>query len=279
MKARIDLMAKWGCNYIEFDNMDWCTDDEYRDDYGSEAGKEFPSVQDCANYNMDLCEYTRNKSMLCMAKNSGYTEHSSQYAGGDIMDAVTFESYRSDFNWWSNSHLQGFINANKPVVIVHYNAGTNDKKNSCDFILKKYQNRYKSGKISFICESKKKKKYLHYDAPCPAGNTRFKLDLQTDNRASQTSWVLQMKKKGKYTIKKAEGKNYKNNTLYHRKKCIPSNKCFRFFMKDSAQNGLCCAHGDGYYRISLNGEVIKYSTYNNKKKKETKIFGTGGRSC
>jgi hypothetical protein len=163
MKTRIDHMAAWGCDYVEFDNMDWCTDTQYRNNYGDTPGQEFPPVADCVEYNKAMCDHARGLGVKCMAKNSGYTEYESDYAGGDYMDAVTIESYRTNFNWWSDSHLQGFLDANKPAIIVHYNARSNNSNQSCDAILNKYQQRYNSDKISFICEAKPEKKYIHYE--------------------------------------------------------------------------------------------------------------------
>mmetsp|Transcript_13815 Transcript_13815/g.20361 ORF Transcript_13815/g.20361 Transcript_13815/m.20361 type:complete len:379 (-) Transcript_13815:296-1432(-) len=163
MKTRIDYMAEVGCDYIEFDNMDWCTDSQYRSDYGSTPGQEFPEASVCAQYNIDLCDHAHEKGVLCMAKNTGYTSWPSDYAGGDVMDAGTFESYRNYFNWWDDAHLQGFLDNSKLVAIVHYNAGSNSDGNTCDYVLDKYQTRYESTNISFICESKPLKKYMHFN--------------------------------------------------------------------------------------------------------------------
>lgn len=37
MKTRIDKMANWGFDWIEFDNMDWVFDDDYRAEYDIKA--------------------------------------------------------------------------------------------------------------------------------------------------------------------------------------------------------------------------------------------------
>lgn len=60
--------------------------------------------------------------MLCMAKNIGKPSFLEEDAGDGGTDGVTFVSHPEQFNWWSNSYLQGFLDENKPVVIVHYNA-------------------------------------------------------------------------------------------------------------------------------------------------------------
>lgn len=102
--------------------MDWLQDSEYRQEYGSTPGMEFPSVSEGRIYNEALCSYARQVGLLCMAKNTGATPFPEEDAGGGSMDGATFESYPEELNWWSNSYLQGFLDRNQPVVIVHYNA-------------------------------------------------------------------------------------------------------------------------------------------------------------
>ena len=48
MEVRMEKMAQWGCDDMEFDNMDWCMDGKYREDYGSTTGQEFPSIPEDA---------------------------------------------------------------------------------------------------------------------------------------------------------------------------------------------------------------------------------------
>jgi len=290
MKSRIDKMAEWGCDYTEFDNMDWCTDAEYRKKYGSTPGQKFPAVDKCAGYNKKLCDYSKKKSMRCMAKSSGYTDDADEYAGGDEMDAITFESYLGDFNWWSNEHLQGFLDNDKPVVIVHYDGGSNEKKNSCDYFFNKYQDRYNSDKISYICESGELRKYVHYSSerqptPSPAVTSKcldnkeilFIIDLKTDNRAVETSYDLKMKVKKRYNKKIASGKNFENDTVYSKSFCLLAKKKYKFTLKDSGKDGF--AHGDGYFRLTLDGKVIKYSVNDKPKKRIAHKFKTSCSKC
>lgn len=39
MKARIDKIAAWGFDWVEFDNMDWALYDDVREAYGLEVTK------------------------------------------------------------------------------------------------------------------------------------------------------------------------------------------------------------------------------------------------
>lgn len=87
MKARIDRIADWGFDWVEFDNMDWVYDDDYRAEYGFEA-----SVEDGVAYYRALCDYTHAKGMKCMAK--------STVDRAEMFDGATYESYQDDKNWW-----------------------------------------------------------------------------------------------------------------------------------------------------------------------------------
>jgi len=298
MKSRIDKMATWGCDYTEFDNMDWCTDDEYRKDYGSSPGQEFPAVKICAQYNVDLCNYSKSKSMGCMAKSSGYTNDANDYAGGDIMDAITFESTVSDFNWWSKSHLQGFLDNDKPVVIVHYNAGSNDNKNSCDYIFKKYQNHYDTKKISYICESRDLKKYVHYDIDsqptptppnppskpspptksptkfedCEGQTKRVVITISTGPKGKQVRFVVKKRNnEGKFK-KNVKGLNIKKlnpNAESEYFKCLDVNKCYqaKFVYKKKPNKGI------KNFALKFDGTLVKRSYFKNVKVERVN-FGT-----
>lgn len=132
MKTRIDRIAEWGFDWVEFDNMDWVYDDEYREEYGFEA-----TIADGVAYYRALCDYVHSKGMKCMAK--------STVEGAEAFDGATYESYEDDRNWWDQAGAQGFLAADKPVIIVHYDAS------DCDAILEEYQKIY-GPKLSFICE-------------------------------------------------------------------------------------------------------------------------------
>lgn len=143
MKSRIDAMAQWGMDWVEFDNMDWLEDEATQSKYGLEA-----TIQESKAYVNELCAYTHQKGMKCMAKNI--------VEGFNSFDGVTYESYNDDKNWWDNQNTRNFLAAGKPVIIVHYN------ENQCDTIYAEYKNTYGSNSISFICEDKNLKKYKHY---------------------------------------------------------------------------------------------------------------------
>lgn len=143
MKARIDKIDAWGCDWVEFDNMDWCFDDDLRKEYGFKVSQE-----EGMSYYQELCDYVHIKGMKCMAKNT--------VKGASSFDGVLYESYNDDENWWNENGAQDFLNANKLVIINHYN------ERKCDKTYSKYMKLYNTN-ISFICEDCKKKKYVHYN--------------------------------------------------------------------------------------------------------------------
>jgi len=142
MKRRIDKMASWGLEWVEFDNMDWLDD-------ASKAGYGLVATQTEAKaYINALCDYTHQKGMKCMAKNT--------VEGFENFDGVLYESYNKEKNWWDKAGTLLFISAHKPVIINHYN------EINCDAIYSEYKNFYQSQNILFICEDRNLQKYKHY---------------------------------------------------------------------------------------------------------------------
>jgi len=143
MKARIDKMANWGCDWVEFDNMDWIYDDSLRAQYGYQVTK-----QEGITYFNALCAYVHEKGMKCMAKNM--TEDTINF------DGVLYESYNNEKNWWEASGAQSFLDAGKLVIINHYN------ESNCSAVYSEYKGIYNNN-LSFICEDSNLEKYVHYN--------------------------------------------------------------------------------------------------------------------
>ena len=143
MKARIDKIAAWGCDWVEFDNMDWVFDSNYRSQYNFNVSE----AEGIAFY-QELCDYVHQKGMKCMAKNM--TENA------DDFDGVLYESYQNNKNWWDKTGAHKFLNTVKILIINHYN------ERDCDKVYTYYMNKYNND-LSYICEDTKLKKYLHYN--------------------------------------------------------------------------------------------------------------------
>lgn len=143
MKARIDKIAQWGCDWVEFDNMDWAFDSELRATYDFQI-----TEQEAIAYYQALCNYVHEKGMKCMAKNT--VKNASNF------DGVLYESYLDDKNWWDQSGAQSFLDAGKLVIINHYN------ETSCAQVYADYKGIYNSS-LSFICEDANLQKYVHFN--------------------------------------------------------------------------------------------------------------------
>lgn len=143
MKARIDKIAAWGCDWVEFDNMDWAYDDTNRSTYGFQV-----TEAEGIAYFQALCDYVHEKGMKCMAKNM--TEDASDF------DGALYESYNNEKNWWDQSGAQGFLDAGKLVIVNHYN------ETNCGQVYSEYKGIYNTD-LSFICEDANLKKYVHYN--------------------------------------------------------------------------------------------------------------------
>ncbi len=143
MKKRIDKLANWGCDWVEFDNMDWAFDDENRNKYGFTVTEE-----EAISYYQELCDYAHSKGIKCMAKND--------VVEADNFDGILYESFPNDKDWWNHAVAQKFLDSGKLVIINHYNEPQPNK------VYTEYMRLYNEG-ISYICESKKEKKYIHYN--------------------------------------------------------------------------------------------------------------------
>lgn len=144
MNARIDQMAAWGCQMVEFDNMDWTQDDDLRAEYDFEI-----SAEEGIAYVRALCSHARSLGLGCMAKSTA--------EGAADFDGLTVESYPDDRDWWSHDELQGMLDAGRLGVVVHYDA------TDCDAVLAEYRALY-GPRLSFICEDRATKAYRHFDA-------------------------------------------------------------------------------------------------------------------
>lgn len=142
MQARIDKLATWGCDMVEFDNMDFAFDPAYRSQYGITA----TSAQGEA-YNQALCAHVHDQGMGCMAKSSAQ--------GAADFDGLTVESSPGNLDWWTPADMSGMLSSGRIGIVVHYD------ETNCAAVLTQYQSKYGS-KLSFICEDRALKKYRHF---------------------------------------------------------------------------------------------------------------------
>jgi len=114
---------------------------------------------------------------------------------------------------------------------------------------------------------------------CSSSENSFEVEVLTAADGEETAYGLQQKKNsgngwktiygpiGEYN---GSGMPLESNTLYQDQICIEKNECFRFGVADSAGDGF----SDGaYYKISLNGSVLKESSFDSGSVEITK-FGS-----
>ncbi|CAA0147866.1 endo alpha-1,4 polygalactosaminidase [Tenacibaculum maritimum] len=142
MKARIDQIASWGCDWVEFDNMDWFADKKLKEEYGFQVTEE-----EGIAYFQALCDYVHKKGMKCMAKNT--------VKNAENFDGVLYESHNYNKNWWIESDALEFLKQGKLVIVNHYN------EPDCGEAYLEYTNIY-SPNLSFICEDANLQRYVHY---------------------------------------------------------------------------------------------------------------------
>lgn len=109
---------------------------------------------------------------------------------------------------------------------------------------------------------------------CSGTKRMFNIELTSDNEGAETSWILQRRKpsgKFKTILEGGQENGYTSNTNFKEKYCVQG-ECLRFIISDSKGDGICCSNGDGKYRISLEGNIIKESKFKNKAK-EYRNFG------
>jgi hypothetical protein len=87
--------------------------------------------------------------------------------------------------------------------------------------------------------------------PTPSPTPILEINLLTDDYGGETSWTIQ-DCDGKQIM---EGKGYKNNHEIYESMVAPYGGTF--IIKDSYGDGICCAHGEGNYKLRYDGEVVK----------------------
>src|SRR5262249_36109316 len=81
------------------------------------------------------------------------------------------------------------------------------------------------------------------DAP----STLVTIEIHTDNNANETSWRLL--NAGGTTVAQDPPGSYADNTAYTHDLTLNTNECYTFRAQDQAGDGLCCASGNGYFKL------------------------------
>lgn len=98
-------------------------------------------------------------------------------------------------------------------------------------------------------------------SPCPGSLAYLQLEVQGDSKSQkENSYVL--KKNGKKLRAK---KDFIKKEFHTYGNCYKEDSCFELKVKDKGGNGLCCDKGNGYVKLSFNGEVKESRFYDGEK--------------
>lgn len=98
-------------------------------------------------------------------------------------------------------------------------------------------------------------------------------ELTTDNYGAETSWQLADSNNQQVYA----GAGYASNSSHSEQWCL-SDGDYAFTISDSYSDGICCSHGNGSYRLSVNGADIFSGGSFTSAKTHSFSLGTGGGS-
>jgi len=95
-------------------------------------------------------------------------------------------------------------------------------------------------------------------SPTSCDGVHFLLELLTDNFGSETSWTLTEQENGNQVL---SGGAYTSNESFEVEECVAYG-CYVFTMFDTYGDGMCCQYGDGFYSVTVDGEIVVVSNGN-----------------
>jgi len=102
---------------------------------------------------------------------------------------------------------------------------------------------------------------------CPAGQSLLEVKYKSDNNLwLHNNWyqIVRQDAAGKWKVnvlKKKKQKLLPKGSLNVATLCVDDGVCYRFNAVDEGGDGICCDDGEGFYQISLGGELMEYSRF------------------
>eukprot|EP00586_Coscinodiscus_wailesii_P017156 CAMPEP_0172518240 /NCGR_PEP_ID=MMETSP1066-20121228/290694_1 /TAXON_ID=671091 /ORGANISM="Coscinodiscus wailesii, Strain CCMP2513" /LENGTH=503 /DNA_ID=CAMNT_0013300577 /DNA_START=83 /DNA_END=1592 /DNA_ORIENTATION=- len=90
---------------------------------------------------------------------------------------------------------------------------------------------------------------------CGAGEAEMEITITLDNYPGETTWNL-IKECGSTSVQRSGGPYTTPGGTEVIKECLPDNQQYKFTIKDSYGDGICCSYGQGSYSVKFNENEI-----------------------
>jgi len=111
-------------------------------------------------------------------------------------------------------------------------------------------------------------------SPCPAGQSLLEIEMSTDNYSSVDNLFRVQRRENGHWTKVWQVKNFQDSSYETFARCFSNNQCHMFVMVDKFENGMCCEDGQGWYKLTWGGTVIKDSDFLDGKFERTRFGNT-----
>lgn len=93
---------------------------------------------------------------------------------------------------------------------------------------------------------------------CPNGTKKFKLRLKTDDYGAETSFKVVQRNNRRGTFNKVifQEPRFRSNEELFFERCLNQKKCYKVIIADSFGDGMCCEHGDGFWKGYWKGKGL-----------------------
>jgi len=118
------------------------------------------------------------------------------------------------------------------------------------------------------------------DDDCLEGEALLRVEVVTDaNGFDDNKFVVKKRNDfGKFRNNVWVEKDFENSATAILEKCLPVDKCYKFIMIDFARDGMCCEAGEGGYKVTWDGSLLKDTlsnlSFTNGKRSRSPEFGS-----
>ena len=92
-------------------------------------------------------------------------------------------------------------------------------------------------------------------AQCASNESEVTIEVYTDRFGYETEWNL-LNATGDVLASGGQADAYEDSTLYTQTICVDNSVCLKFEITDDFGDGMCCAYGQGYYNVLVDGNLV-----------------------